>query len=74
MYTHAQFFCLQIKNTQQRSLKTILEENDVLKHFLKAVKLDANGKLDFPWKLWDEHDLTNLTKRVGDIERLVSDR
>ena len=75
MHTHAQLLCLQVFYAEQRSLKQILEQNDLLQLFLEGVKLDDSGELLFPWKsVWDAHDVFNLTGGVGECEILVSGR
>ena len=74
MHTHAQLLGLQMKKAEQCSLKKILEQHGLLQLFLDGVKLDARGKAVFPEKLYDQHDVYNLTQGVGQCEILVRSR
>jgi len=72
MHTHAQLLRLQAYRAEQRSLKEILEQNDLLPLFLQGVKLDESGKLLFPASVYHDNDVFNLTGGVGQLEILVS--
>ena len=71
MHTDAQLLCLQVKKAEQCALKKILEQHGLLQLFLDGVKLDARGKAVFPEKLYDQHDVYNLTQGVGQCAILV---
>jgi hypothetical protein len=74
MHTHAQLLRLQAYRAGQRELKEILEQNGLLPPFIEGVKIDESGELLFPWSVYNDNDVFNLTGGVGALEILVSGR